>query len=137
MLQTFDISTNPQTVLLIDDNLDTLELGRAVLEMDGFQVRTADRGTQALAMLTDHALPDLVLLDMQMADMDGPAFLKLLELKLPRVLANVPVVFYTGMDEVPQSKASGFIRKDGDIEQFLSSVHGFIKGPRTVIAAAQ
>jgi FixJ family two-component response regulator len=51
----------------------------------------------------------------------------LLEKERPEIIENVPVVFVTGMGEVPESKAVGFIRKPTDMDKFLKAVHSFIK----------
>ena len=63
---------------------------------------------------------------MKMGDMCGPDFLKLLEEKKPETRSTVPVIFYSAMDKVPKTKACGFIRKAGSIDQFLKAVHGFL-----------
>ncbi|MEO5667452.1 MAG: response regulator [Bdellovibrionota bacterium] len=115
-----------KSIMVIDDNFDMLHLGRVVLEMEGFRVITASSGTQALDILSKIQEPNLVLLDMKMSDMSGHEFLKRLEIQAPTILDGMPVVFYSGMESVPDSRASGFIRKAGDIKSFIASVHGFI-----------
>ena len=65
---------------------------------------------------------------MQMDEMSGPEFLLMLEEKLPALVRSVPVVFLTGMDMTPTSKAAGFIRKPiQDIPQFLKTTQRFIE----------
>ena len=64
---------------------------------------------------------------MQMQDMTGTEFLIRLEEMRPEILKEVPVVFLTGMDEIPKSKAVGFIRKPVDMDEFLKAVHSFIE----------
>jgi adenylate cyclase len=116
-----------QSILVIDDCLDMLSIGRSVLEMDGFKVFTAQSGAAAIQTLSEIKTPDLILLDMQMDDMSGSDFLKILETKNPDIINDVPIVFYTGEEQVPQSKAVGFIRKTGDINKLLQSIHHFIE----------
>ena len=58
-------------ILLVDDNEDILLLNEVVLKQGGHEIATADSGGRALAMLSEDALPDLVVLDVQMADVDG------------------------------------------------------------------
>jgi CheY-like chemotaxis protein len=115
-----------KTVLLIDDNQDILFLFRLILEFD-FEVLTAQSGQEALEVLSNISSPDLILLDMQMEDMTGTDFLALLEEKRPEIIENTPVVFLTGMDKVPVSKAIGFIQKPIDNVNFVAAVHRFIK----------
>ncbi len=116
-----------RTVLIIDDSIDHLTLNKAILESGNFEVFTASSGRSALEVLVDIPPPDLILLDVQMAEMNGLDFLIELEKVHPEILRNVPVVFLTGMNELPESKASGVIKKPVDIEDLLVSVRGFIE----------
>jgi CheY-like chemotaxis protein len=115
-----------KSILIIDDTADLLDVQKTILEMDNFEVFTAQSGTEALKVLAQIDQPDLILLDVQMEDMSGPEFLDLLEKKMPEIMKAVPVVFLTGMDNVPKEKVVGFIRKPFDIEMFLEEVHRFI-----------
>ena len=57
-------------ILVVDDNVQNLALATAALEDDGYRVREATSGEEALAALLDE-LPDCVLLDVRMPGMDG------------------------------------------------------------------
>jgi len=57
-------------VLVVDDEPDTLELVKLVLESGGFKVILANNGMEALAQI-ETTKPDIVLLDIMMPDMDG------------------------------------------------------------------
>jgi CheY-like chemotaxis protein len=116
-----------KSVLVIDDCMDALVLGRLLLETDGFEVFTASSGGEALRMLDEMDEPDLVLLDMQMADMSGNVFLETLDRRSPDFLAHVPIVFYSASDDAPLGKAVGFIRKAGDIKHFLKQVNSYVR----------
>ena len=59
-----------KTVLIVDDEPDTLELVKLVLESAGFKTVSAANGIEALKEV-DVSKPDLVLLDIMMPDMDG------------------------------------------------------------------
>ena len=111
-----------KSILLIDDNPDMLELGKLVLEMDGFTVRTADSGAEGLKLLAETPAPDLILLDMQLGDMSGADFLQ-------QIHSDAPVVFLTGTDEcdIPTGRARGYIKKTTGVDSLLASVHQFIK----------
>ncbi len=56
-------------VLIVDDEPDTLELVKLVLESGGFETLLAKSGIEAVAQIEKK--PDLVLLDIMMPDMDG------------------------------------------------------------------
>ncbi len=120
-------STNKNRILVIDDNAASLVLDRTLLEMDGYEVFTAQTESEALTFLSQIDAPDLILLDMRLGDISGAELLAHLEEKIPEIVKKVPVVFLTGMDKVPASKASGFIRKGVDIDDFLKSVRHFIQ----------
>lgn len=57
-------------VLVVDDEPDTLELVKLVLESGGFEAILANNGKEALDQIAT-VRPDLVLLDIMMPDMDG------------------------------------------------------------------
>jgi len=59
-----------QTILVVDDNHDNVEILRAFLESRGYNVACAEDGKAALAKL-EEVRPALVLLDVMMPGMDG------------------------------------------------------------------
>jgi two-component system response regulator AtoC len=117
---------NTHSILIIDDNADVLSVEKLILEHGGHQVLTAGSGAQALDLLSQIKRPQLILLDMQLGDMSGIDFITQMEEKWPNITNDIPVVFLTGMDEVPKCKAAGFIRKPVDIDSLLESVGHYI-----------
>ena len=80
-------------ILYVDDEPDIREVARIALEVvGGFEVEVCDSGEIALKRAPEY-LPDLILLDVMMPGMDGPATLKALR-EMP-VLDKVPIVFFT------------------------------------------
>jgi two-component system response regulator VicR len=63
-------NNSTKKVLVVDDEPDTLELVKLVLESGGFEVILANNGVEALAQI-ETTKPDIVLLDIMMPDMDG------------------------------------------------------------------
>jgi CheY-like chemotaxis protein len=116
-----------KTILVVDDNADILELHKTLLEIGEYEVFTAQSGSEAFSVLAQIDAPDLILLDLLMEDMSGPEFLLLLEEKRPEIIDSVPVVLLTAMDEVPSSKAMGFIQKPTQMNEFLAAVHRYIE----------
>jgi two-component system, OmpR family, response regulator VicR len=57
-------------IMVVDDEPDVVDLVKLVLESDGFSVVTAYSGKEALEKI-DREMPDLVLLDIMMPQMDG------------------------------------------------------------------
>jgi DNA-binding NtrC family response regulator len=120
------ITSETKSILVIDDSADMLELQKNILELDGFEVFTAQGGVEAFKVLNDIDTPKIILLDVRMEDMSGPEFLSLLEEKKPEIVRDVPIVFLTAMQQVPQGKAAGFIKKPFDMYKYLEAVHRFI-----------
>ncbi len=79
-------------MLIVDDDADTRERLRTVLEKNGWTVVEAGNGAEALAQV-QLAVPRVILLDLTMPVMDGFAFLQALR-EQPRCL-DVPVVVLT------------------------------------------
>ena len=80
-------------ILVVDDEERMVRFIRLNLEHDGFQVVEAYRGTQAIDRLRT-GLPDLVLLDVMMPDIDGFEVLKMI-----REISTVPVIMLTAKGE--------------------------------------
>jgi len=97
-------------ILYVDDEPDIRSVAKMSLEMvGGFTVLICASGAEALQKATDFA-PDLILLDVMMPQMDGPATLAALR-QLP-ALATTPVLFFTAKvqsDEVEEFKKLGAI----------------------------
>jgi CheY-like chemotaxis protein len=118
----------PKQILVVDDCEDMIELQRTILESEGYTVLTAQSGSEAYVLLSQNEKMDLILLDMVMKDMSGSEFLDFLQEKNPDLLDGVPVVFVTGMDQVPKSRNVGFVQKPiADINKFLITIHQFIE----------
>lgn len=59
-----------ERILIVDDNQLNLKLTRILLEKNGYSVRTAGDGTEALTLLGEFS-PKLILMDVQLPGMDG------------------------------------------------------------------
>ncbi len=71
-------------VLIVDDEPDTLELVKLVLESDGFQTVLAENGVEALKEV-EASRPDIVILDIMMPDMDGWEVFRKIKKKNPKI----------------------------------------------------
>ena len=83
----------PRLILVVDDEARMRRFIRLNLEYDGFKVVEAENGKQALDKLRE-SLPDLVLLDVMMPDIDGFEVLKMI-----REISDVPVIMLTAKGE--------------------------------------
>ena len=90
-------------VLVVDDSLTTRQLERAMLEAAGYDVRVAEDGARAWALLEAEAF-DLVVSDIEMPLMDG--FQLLARIRASAVRATLPVVLVTALaDEADRRRA--------------------------------
>jgi DNA-binding response OmpR family regulator len=82
-----------RVVLVVDDEERMARFIRLNLEHDGFQVIEAYRGMQAIEKLRD-SMPDLIILDIMMPDIDGFEVLKMV-----REISTVPIIMLTAKGE--------------------------------------
>jgi two-component system response regulator FlrC len=80
-------------VLVVDDDTDMREAVRDTLLEEGYETHVAADGLEALAYLRAHPVPPLILLDWNMAPMNGARFME--ELGSDAALASIPVVLLT------------------------------------------
>jgi two-component system KDP operon response regulator KdpE len=88
-----DESFRNRMILVVDDEERMARFIRLNLEHDGFQVVEAYRGMKAIQVLRE-SLPDLVLLDVMMPDIDGFEVLRII-----RESSSVPVIMLTAKGE--------------------------------------
>lgn len=100
------------SVLVVEDDLTTRTMFRRMLEKEGWQVVEAENGKVALATIAKH-LPDLVLLDLMMPEMDGFQFIA--EVQQHPEWRALPIVVVTAMDLSPTDQ----LRLNGYVEQIL------------------
>ena len=86
--------TSPGEILVVDDSASALKLLSLLLEQAGYIVRQANSGKTALWSL-EQSLPDLILLDISMPEMDG--FEVCRRLKAEPATAEVPVMFLSAL----------------------------------------
>ena len=92
------------SVLVVDDNHDNLRLLTGILTEKGYKVRPAPSGLLALKSVQS-TLPDLVLLDIKMPEMDGYEVCR--RLKADERTRDVPILFISALAEVTD-KIKGF-----------------------------
>ncbi len=86
-----------KVVLLVDDTPENIQIVNAILK-DTYRVRIATNGPKALDLVRTDPVPDLILLDVLMPEMDG--FEVCLRLKLDPTTRDIPIIFLTGATEV-------------------------------------
>ena len=92
------------TILIVDDNSANLGVLSDALSQAGFEVRVAKSGKMALERVK-YALPDLILLDVMMPEMDG--FETCRRLQANPETTHIPVIFMTALSDTA-NKVEGF-----------------------------
>ncbi|MGZ3419876.1 MAG: response regulator [Polyangiales bacterium] len=117
-------------VLLVDDEPDIRTIGAMSLRRVGkWEVRVASSGAEAISLAVE-AVPDVILLDVMMPELDGPATLKALR-ENPK-LASVPVIFMTAKVQAKEVErwlaigAVGVIRKPFDPMTLPSEIKSLV-----------
>ena len=114
-------------ILVVDDEKRMVGFIRLNLEQDGFIVIEAYNGTQALDRLRD-SLPDLILLDVMMPDMDGFEVLSTI-----REISAVPVIMLTAKGEENdkvrglESGADDYVTKPFSPKELVSRVKAVLR----------
>jgi CheY-like chemotaxis protein len=117
-------------VLVVEDDSAIRQLLEDVLLESGYTVALALNGRDALAEIR-RRVPDLVLLDLMLPDMDGWSFLKACE--GDRKLLSIPILVISaaapaGVHEAQKLGAPLFLRKPFDISQLLCEVERLCGG---------
>jgi len=126
-------------ILIVEDNPANQLLAVAVLERDGFEVRIAESGPDALRAIGE-SRPDLVLMDIQLPEMDGLSLTRIL--KADPATATIPVVamsahaMVTDRDQAIASGCAGFIAKPIDTRVFADQLRGFLQQPAAAESAS-
>ncbi len=91
-------------ILVVDDSVTTRTLEKNVLEAAGYDVQLAVNGQEALSLISNGDLPDLIISDVVMPRLDGFGLTE--RIKSERRTANIPVILVTSLDS-KEDKARG------------------------------
>lgn len=100
-------------ILIVDDDLETLRLVGLMLQRQGFQIVAANNGTQALKVACKE-LPDLILLDVMMPDLDG--FEVTRQLRKDPATSGISILMFTAKSQV-DDKVTGY---DAGVDDYLT-----------------
>ena len=120
-------------VLIVDDNERNLRLAQDVLEFAGLRTVVASTAAEGIRLAHD-ALPDVILMDIRLPDVDGPAAFELL--RANPATAHIPVVAVTSsamMGDRERLLAIGFdgyLEKPINVREFADQVRAFSRAAR-------
>jgi CheY-like chemotaxis protein len=112
------------TILVVDDEALIAMALEAALEDEGYRVVTAANGKQGLERLAETPRPELVLLDMMMPIMNGPAMLE--AMAADSSLSDIPVIVLSSLSkEAVLARTTGvaaILRKPYTVDEILGAI---------------
>jgi CheY-like chemotaxis protein len=118
-------------ILVVDDERDIIKALTVRLQSKGYRVSGALGGAQGIFM-ANKEIPDLIILDIRMPDMDGFSVVE--ALKQSGQTSRIPIIFLTGSPERDaDERAMGlgarfYIKKPYDPEELLDAVRRALEG---------
>jgi CheY-like chemotaxis protein len=120
-------------ILIVEDDDDIREALTQILQLEGYEVREAANGREALDISAQHPTPSLILLDLMMPVMDGWQF-RTEQMKDP-VLSKVPVVVISAdvsvHEKVASFGAASVLPKPISLDRLLRAVEAIYPPPRS------
>lgn len=114
-------------VFLVDDDEALLDALGGLLESEGYEVKTARNGKEALEKLETIPAPGVILLDLKMPVMDGWQFLAA---RSAEAATQVPVVLLSGLAFIPNAPGvADFLSKPINPSRLLACVRRFCGEP--------
>ena len=118
----------PLRVLVVDDEVNLAELVAMAVRYEGWEVRTAHTGTQAVSAARDQQ-PDAIVLDIMLPDIDGLEVLRRVRSRDP----HVPVLFLTARDAV-EDRVTGltaggddYVTKPFSLEEVVARLRALMR----------
>jgi CheY-like chemotaxis protein len=112
-------------ILIIEDNDEIRENTAELLQLNHYDVFTAEEGGEGFEMAKKHE-PDLILCDIMMPETDGRKFLKLA--RNDKAVRDIPLVFFSAGTASPEVQkllakaANGFLKKPFTEEELLKAI---------------
>ena len=115
-----------KTILIADDDKDIVDSITAILDHSGYEVLNVMDGTSVMQAVK--ALPDLILLDIQMPGHDGPTVCR--QLKRQASTKDIPVIIVSASMDVQQKAeqagADDYLEKPFDIDVLQQKVFNLL-----------
>jgi CheY-like chemotaxis protein/two-component sensor histidine kinase len=120
------------TILMAEDNEDNISTFSDYLTAKGFRVEVARNGLEAI-QTARRTLPDLILMDIQMPEMDGLETIRIL--KNDPDLSHIPIIALTSLamvgdrDRCLQAGADEYISKPIRLRKLVETIHSILQTP--------
>ena len=113
-------------ILLVDDDVNFRRSLTIQLELEGFSVICRENGEDAISMLRRTGeksdLPEVVISDMRMPEMDGSQFVSALHCSWP----EMPVLVISAFDPPENLDGIPYLRKPFKIHQMIDAIDGLL-----------
>jgi len=122
------MAKKPVTILYVEDNFENRVLIRRVLESEGYQMTEASTADAAFKQIEEQ-IPDLILMDINMPDMDG--YTLTAKIKEKPEHKNIPVIAVTAnvmrgdKERALKSGCDGYIQKPIDIDLLTEQIERY------------
>jgi two-component system cell cycle response regulator DivK len=117
-------------VLIVDDDARNLKLARDVLLAAGYRTLVAETGNEAVALAAEH-LPDVILMDLRLPDMDGTDAARILRGEARTAVIPVVLLSSISLEEsttwLADAGFAGYLAKPIDIDEFPCQVRRFCR----------
>lgn len=119
-----------QTILIIDDDIDTLKLVGIMLERKGFRILASTTGEKGLK-LAENEIPDLILLDVMMPDINGYDIAR--SIRSNPNTESIPIIMFTARSQVDdkveglEAGADAYITKPARPRELFAQVNSILK----------
>ena len=116
-------------ILLVEDDFMNMRLAQHILEGEGYTVIKATTGNEALTQV-ESILPDLILMDAQLPDMDGMTVVRIL--KENAITRNITILALTAcamkgdQERMLRMGCDGYISKPINVQDFIDTVRRFL-----------
>ena len=119
-----------QTILIIDDDIDTLKLVGIMLERKGFRILASTTGKKGLQLAKNEA-PDLILLDVMIPDLNGYEIAR--SIRSTPEIGTIPIIMFTARSQVDdkveglEAGADAYITKPARPRELFAQVNSILK----------
>ncbi len=129
-----------QTILIIDDDIDTLKLVGIMLERKGFKILASTTGKKGLQLAKDES-PDLILLDIMIPDINGYEIAR--TIRSSPDTETIPIIMFTAKSQVDdkveglEAGADAYITKPARPRELFAQVNSILKRAPQRLSGAQ
>ncbi len=129
-----------QTILIIDDDIDTLKLVGIMLERKGFKILASTTGNKGLQLAKDEN-PDLILLDIMIPDINGYEIAR--TVRSSPETETIPIIMFTARSQVDdkveglEAGADAYITKPARPRELFAQVNSVLKRVPQRLSSAQ